>query len=240
MFGTCFLVACAGTAQAGVTFIEARVESRAWTAAQTGYVNAGSVPIIIETLNAFTTMPVVANAYGYAVAEAPEYGLKATAINDVRSTISLFDTKSGNITLSGSAYVELINGFNAQAGLSYQQGTYDFSINRPYLFNFTHNFSQSFGSVFALFYLGESINIAPNVDSLLAPGQYTLGLYLSAPNYLNINANGFDATEYKDYSTSIGFNLTSAVPEPESWAFLLVGFGLIGIRARRQERHFAC
>ena len=52
-------------------------------------------------------------------------------------------------------------------------------------------------------------------------------------DYLGFN-NGNLGNSYKD-DLAVGVNIVSVVPEPETWAMLLAGIGLIGISARRRR-----
>ncbi len=38
------------------------------------------------------------------------------------------------------------------------------------------------------------------------------------------------------YNGESGFSLTAGVPEPASWALMIVGFGIVGVSARRRSR----
>ncbi len=63
----------------------------------------------------------------------------------------------------------------------------------------------------------------------LAAGSYTL--WAGGANY----AGQFAATPQATYGLGVSIGVTPAVPEPETYAMLLAGLGLVGIMARRRR-----
>ncbi|UUR06953.1 FxDxF family PEP-CTERM protein [Sphingomonas glaciei] len=61
----------------------------------------------------------------------------------------------------------------------------------------------------------------------VGPGTYTL------------NIQGTPGTQNGSLSGNVAFNAIAAVPEPGTWAMMLLGFGAIGFSMRRTRRHAA-
>jgi hypothetical protein len=60
------------------------------------------------------------------------------------------------------------------------------------------------------------------LSQMLAAGRYQIGLSTDSP---------FDPAFTIAFATPV-----AGVPEPASWAMMIFGFGILGIKLRRQER----
>jgi hypothetical protein len=81
-----------------------------------------------------------------------------------------------------------------------------------------------------------------NVQQKLASGNHTLTIYgiencCSGNQQFQFKAPG--STSYKSFSSTDGLVAVSAVPEPEAYAMLLAGLGLMGTIARRRKNKTA-
>ncbi|URD60966.1 FxDxF family PEP-CTERM protein [Sphingomonas sp. KRR8] len=75
-----------------------------------------------------------------------------------------------------------------------------------------------------------SFNIANGVFD--SASRELIPLVASASNVLTINGTTFgDAS----YSGTLSFGMNSAVPEPATWALMLLGFGAVGFSMRRRN-----
>lgn len=53
----------------------------------------------------------------------------------------------------------------------------------------------------------------------------------------NVKAGSIQLTNTQGYSNAVLYRATGAVPEPSTWALMLLGFGAVGVGMRRRRRH---
>ena len=89
-----------------------------------------------------------------------------------------------------------------------------------------NSFSIAFGGGNASFSQGITFNTAGVVNGLV-----TYDFPVSFPDYLAPNGQQFS-------ERTLGFtvNVAGAVPEPASWALMILGFGMVGVASRRRSR----
>lgn len=107
------------------------------------------------------------------------------------------------------------------------------------LSNFVNNISYSnWNVIFTVFDLYESAN-------LVASG-FTGGIYSAlsfnnqaVPGNYSLNVAGYklDTAQSGGYSGTVSVNPAAPVPEPETYAMLFAGLGLIGFTARRRKQN---
>ena len=94
--------------------------------------------------------------------------------------------------------------------------------------------SPSFGSFFDVFV---TIQVEPfNADNQDLIGNYVIGQTFQFTNGTSSDLPNVSIGDYTGSAVISGFDdVTAAVPEPASWALILVGFGGIGATMRRRE-----
>jgi hypothetical protein len=98
--------------------------------------------------------------------------------------------------------------------------------------SFAYLYSPSFDPTAAL-----SNGLAANDD--LLPGFTTSGFAfgLTAGTSYQYVVTGFSNAEFGSFSTTIGGpGIVTVVPEPETYALLMLGLGVVGLAARRRQR----
>lgn len=97
------------------------------------------------------------------------------------------------------------------------------------------------GTVFANVITGDSFFLDVN-DALYLPSAYLSGGLLNASmTFNNISLSAFGITQATVYRLTSGDTITvsTAVPEPATWAMMLIGFGMIAATARYRRRSVA-
>jgi hypothetical protein len=78
-----------------------------------------------------------------------------------------------------------------------------------------------------------------NVNQLVANDITNAQKYYSIGDYANelasINLNPYNNQHYQDFVTGGGGSLTGSVPEPSTWAMMILGFAAIGFTAYRRK-----
>jgi hypothetical protein len=96
---------------------------------------------------------------------------------------------------------------------------------------------RSFGSLLGNGVIGAdfgSIN-SPTENFSFTGITYTINVTGVADNFNNPIAANFDFARIDINAGSVGVNLSSAVPEPSTWAMMLLGFAGIGFMAYRRK-----
>ncbi len=94
------------------------------------------------------------------------------------------------------------------------------------------------GTIFANVTTGDSVFLDVN-DALYLPSAYLSGGLLNASmTFNNISLSAFGITQATVYRLTSGDTITvsAAVPEPATWALMLVGFGMVAGAARFRRR----
>lgn len=172
---------------------------------------------------------------------------QASSYNIEDATATFAGATSGTINFQGlsSATVQtpVDSGAYAQA-YGYNQFYYNFTIDSDYNLNFGYNLSSTASNPYGQYYYisgpsanGSFLNSNSNgsFSTLLTAGSYTLGVYDYYGTQDQAYQSGTPGTNSAQRNDLFTFNLTSAVPEPASWAIMLAGFAMIGgaLRSRR-------
>jgi hypothetical protein len=154
------------------------------------------------------------------------------------------DTSGVTIGTSGAAAMPANDSSNYLWGLRNGTTVYFGSINAPVR---TTSFLINWGSIDSVLNQGyNNILTLSNGNSLTGDALVALGFGPGDGNQFNPANNrwfrisddtGF--TSFTAVSSQNAFEFDMAVPEPATWAMLIVGFGFIGVAARRRQR-MAC
>lgn len=135
------------------------------------------------------------------------------------NAVTIYNTvyAAGTVLLRGDFTMAAINGQRASANAAFGDG---FGGSLTYTSQFL-DFSQTLESDFQM-------SLTAMAAQLLVAGNGTSGNPYKA-------LRSFRATGSGNFGTDPA-PLTSAVPEPEVWAMMLVGFGMVGLQVRRRGR----
>ena len=119
-------------------------------------------------------------------------------------------------------------------------GAYDgpFASSGSYVLTFDHS-QHYFG---LLITAADPTNVLDFYSGDTLVYSYTLGSHFTGDSFVNFafGAQSFDSATFRA-GPNTGFEsdnhtIAGAVPEPETWALLLVGFGAVGVGLRRSRR----
>ena len=141
---------------------------------------------------------------------------------------------SGTVDVPGDALILHPGATGAVAAIFFTAPTsavYNFSLSAFQATNVNANSVQLFG------YSGFADSAFPSATLTAASPTYGFSfpaLYLAAGQTIGIGV-GYDGN-YQYDATGVRFTLTTdAVPEPASWALMIVGFGAVGAMTRRRR-----
>ena len=164
--------------------------------------------------------------------------------------------KKGTVEFGGTSSLDVqsLNG----AAEAYDSGTsfdYDFKTTSNYLFTVTYSYAETDPAYIANYFqlIGQSgpplVSESPadgsfgapstgTVSYLLTPGTYEFGAVTKLGDLAFQGGPGFSEAAHSELYS---FNLTSAVPEPATWALMVLGIGGAGLafRQARTKRAFS-
>jgi hypothetical protein len=166
--------------------------------------------------------------------------IAAPAANAAVTIIS--NTAGTNLAFSGEAPDGSISGTFAHTGISGSsfEDTYKFSFdsagvgNAGIVSTFTSKFTEL--TNVEAFFNGQKITIVPGSPFPGADGftgSLTVNLLNGQENTLLIRG---DNGGFGSYSGTVSFVPTSAVPEPATWAMMIIGFGAAGTMVRTRRK----
>jgi hypothetical protein len=130
---------------------------------------------------------------------------------------------SGTITTDDTSFVNSLNGYTVQT-ITGITGTYNGS-------QITGLAPGTFGAN-NLFYLTGPFFVDGNgLGFRTATGQ-AVNLFVTNDTSYRVNAGGLST----GFVTASASAVTAAVPEPATWAMMLIGFGAMGLTLRRRNR----
>ena len=243
--GVCATAFCAyATAgQAAVTFTSAQVNSNALASAMSGSKTANGSGSDADAVSAFTpTLDASSYADAATVVKAVSTA-QAQALEDASATFT--SPSAGTITLSGMT-TETVSSpsAEAQAQDDGQYYTYDFTVTTPSTFDLTYNYTETYSGVENSFILLDESNFTtigqlqggPNTSGLesysLAAGNYSFGASTAVGDFSFESGAGAASGSHDE---SYAFNITSAAPEPSTWALMMTGVGILGFALRRDR-----
>ena len=227
----------ASPASAGVFFTSASASTTAFASAK-----IGAAPTVTQTQTASGTITSINNLLRVATAAvAASTTVRASALSSANATFfsagagSFSDNSQTSITSNRANAVT-----NARAG-NYVF-TYKFTTNSAENFLLNYALSENHGVVGNLaiaklagpggaFTQSIPLNGSGTVNSVLGTGSYTLTFTSAFENVLSQTGigtiNGVSGDQY-DF-------VISSIPEPATWAMMLVGFGFVAGAARRRR-----
>jgi len=145
-------------------------------------------------------------------------------------------------TTGAPTYNRAVSDFSALSGLgtsvAYEILDFTVDVSGNYTFlttaafdSFVFLYSPSFNPTSAL-----SNGLTAN-DDLLSLTTSGFAFDLTAGTSYQYVVTGFDNGEFGSFSTTIGGpGVVTVVPEPETYALLMLGLGVVGLAARRRQR----
>ena len=227
----------ASSASAGVFFTSASATTTAFASAK-----IGAAPAVTQTQTAAGTITSINNLLRVATAAvAASNTVRASALSSANATFFSAGAGSFEDNSQTSVSSNRANGVtNARAG-NYSF-TYKFTTNSSENFQLIYALSENHGVVGNLaiaklagpggaFTQSIPLNGSGTVNSVLGTGSYTLTFTSAFENVLSLSGagalNGISGDRY-DFSIS-------SIPEPATWAMMLVGFGFVAGAARRRR-----
>ena len=138
--------------------------------------------------------------------------------------------------LSASAHSAVLVVSDTMVGSGLQSKSYSFNISTTGTYQATL-VDYDFPATFAAMLLGISRTGGPFLGSINHAGSFNFNatqvgsytaLFFGAPGPFSIGS-------FTAYASSYGITV-AAIPEPEVWAMMLIGAGLIGYQVRRKSR----
>ncbi len=171
------------------------------------------------------------------------FTLLASAVNQPAASVNYFATFDFQAIASGTfaflTTAPLVIGSTAYAAGS---NLLSASFTNMTILGVNHSTTASgFASVnsgAAITYTSDFLNFAPTSDRDIA---LSLSSLLSKLNNVNQGVNFTTGHALRSFRAGVGGSfsagpspLVNAVPEPQVWALLVIGFGLVGVQARRR------
>ena len=241
-------LALAGAAPtyAAVTFDSANVHSNA-LASSTAGVNgngngSGANADVVDTF----TPALDASSYANGTTTGPKAFVEAQAqaFEDASATFS--SPSSGTIDFSG----QVLNSVFAASGEAQGQDdgeyyNYVFDVSAPSKFNLTYDFSETYSGVNNSYILIDQTsgtvvsqlntngNTSGSADLSLAAGNYIFGASTEVGDFAYQSGIGSSSGSHNE---DFAFDITSAAPEPSTWALMIAGVSLAGGALRFARR----
>jgi hypothetical protein len=170
---------------------------------------------------------------------------KADAMEE--STGVFFDATNGIYDITGNTTASTYaTGETAQAYSEGQSVRYVFTVDTASVIDLEYVLSETYSDPYSYIqlYLGApdissqvfnnylTANTSGDLSFNLAAGTYELILYVQEGDYVG-PADG--ASAMGSHTELLGFNITSAAPEPGTWALMTLGVGLAGAALRRRR-----
>jgi hypothetical protein len=246
------LLAAVAPAHAAATFGSATVIANAVAYTNYGSQNQG---------NGFGSDTEVLSSFGTSVgatapAQADSYtglNLDSTGTALEESTATFASAASGTLDLAGiTSATSVASGGTGEAYSEGQAAIYKFSVDSASVFTLNYNYSETYTDL----YFSNSYSLTDTTSGTqlasvspsgantsgtrtfdLAAGSYTLNVYTQIGDdaFADASAPSTSGNHEELYT----FNITSAAPEPASWALMMVGVGLTGLALRGRRRAMA-
>lgn len=171
--------------------------------------------------------------------------LAATALAStpaLAATITVTGTFSGTFNNSSFNQPATFTGINTQ-GNSGQQGFDTYLLDSLSIFSGNVNYTFNPTGAPFYFYNGQGISgIADGVNSNVFRFDTATGAFIATDNttFAVTNASGmnFSGTNGVTFTggNGIASSISAAVPEPATWAMMILGFGVLGGALRRRQK----
>ena len=134
---------------------------------------------------------------------------------------------------TGAALQVLIDSYSPDGSLAYPVDATAWFFSPEYL----NSFTVENGDIVAALFRNDNAFISPTIDQLF----FNVPIYQSGgTNYASVGSNNATSVWNNQGLGGITFTrIDAAVPEPETWALLLLGFGAVGMTLRRRRRQIA-
>ena len=157
----------------------------------------------------------------------PAIGFAIVTIDDSADTMRVQEIFSGLLGTTTASHIHCcFNVAGTVAGVATQTPTFVGFPLGVTIGTYDHTFDLTLASTYNVAFLN-SVPIGGNVDAAEAA---LLNALNDGTAYINIHTNEFPSGEIRGF-----FALTATVPEPSTWAMLILGFAGIGFMAYRRK-----
>jgi choice-of-anchor C domain-containing protein len=171
-------------------------------------------------------------------ASLPGWTIPTGNVNVVNGT---FSSSAGNLAFEGSQYLDLVG----EGGVGSLAQSFNTTVGQAYSlsFAFSHNLFAGLSSASASLSVGDWSDVITHTggsNADLAWQNYTHSFVATDTtttlNFTNLTGAGNEGVFLDAVSVNAaGINPTGAVPEPSTWAMMLLGFGAVGFSLRRRK-----
>ena len=168
----------------------------------------------------------------------PGWTVPTGNVNVVNGT---FASSAGNLAFEGNQYLDLVG----QGGVGSLSQTFNTVLNQAYTlsFVFSHNLFSGITSASASLNVGSLTDVITHTggtNANLAWQNYSNTFVAAGPtttlNFTNLTGGDNEGMFLDAVSVNaVEVNPTGAVPEPSTWAMMMMGFGAVGLGLRRRK-----
>lgn len=181
---------------------------------------------------------------------AAQSGTNSSAVNNEAATVTFSGPASVLANFSGNSNATVTGSGGSASASGYNALVYDFTVTKTYFYSFTYTLAavgpsltnsqvELTGPSGLIFYSNAlGANSSGTLTGTIGPGSYEFLTQDIWSPYADSVAQFGPGSQIANHSDQLQFTL-SAVPEPSTWAMMILGFAGVGFMAYRRKEKLA-